>query len=180
MYHYGDNEKLKLTPQKINTDLKRRVGQDHVNPTLACMMLVTLGVVIMLSLFWGFGHKLPAAVQIGVTALVFLATAVFFARWFKRSASRYRAWVKDGKYHVVKGTLSSMSLHGSQGPYWFLRTPRVPFDNALYFGSFEPYYAEPTELTRITEGDEYYLVIFDEEPNRPRVIYRVDTYDWRG
>ena len=32
----------------------------------------------------------------------------------------------------------------------------------------------------VAEGDEYYLVIFDEEPNRPRVIYRVDTYDWRG
>ena len=32
----------------------------------------------------------------------------------------------------------------------------------------------------VPEGDEYWLVVFDEEPTRPRMIYRVDTYDWRG
>ena len=99
---------------------------------------------------------------------------------YKRSMGKYNGWAKEGKYHVVKATLGRTILQGYQGLYWFLKKPRVPFDNAFYFGDYEPYYAEEDELTRVTEGDEYYLVIFDEEPNRPRVIYRVDTYDWRG
>ncbi len=180
MYRSTDNEKLKLTPQKINLDMKRKIAQTTVNPVLAYSMLIVAGAAILLSLFLGLGYKLPSAVKIIGTMLILAAVAVIVVYMFKRSASKYLAWVKAGKYHIVKATLSSMALHGSQGVYWFLRTPRVPFDNALYFGSLEPYYAEPGELTRITEGDEYWLVVFDEEPTCPRMIYRVDTYDWRG
>ena len=180
MYRNVDNEKLKLTPQKIHTDISLKVKQTVTRPVMGYSMLIVAGAVIPLSLFWGFGYKLPAAVQLTVTALAVAAIVAIIVRLYKRSAARYVAWAKAGKYHIEKATLSSMALHGSQGPYWFLRSPRVPFDNALYFGSYEPYYAEPGELTRINEGDEYFLVVFDEEPNRPRVIYRVDTYDWRG
>ena len=180
MYRSADNEKLKLTPQKVNQDMKKKIAQTTVNPVLAYSMLIVAGGAIFLSLFLGLGYKLPGAVKAIGTLLILAAVVAVVVYLFKRSASKYLAWVKAGKYHVEKATLSSMALHGSQGIYWFLKTPRVPFDNALYFGSFEPYYAEPTELTRITEGDEYWLVVFDEEPTRPRMIYRVDTYDWRG
>ena len=180
MYRSIDDEKLKLTPQKINQDLKRKVMQLEFGPVMAYAMFLTMGVVIILSLFLGFGYRLPPLVKIIVSLLLLIGEVVVIAYLYKRYAARYFAWVKAGKYHVVKATLSSMALHGSRGTYWFLSAPRIPFDNALYFGSFEPYYADPTELTRTAEGDEYWLVIFDEEPNRPRTIYRVDTYSWRG
>ena len=180
MYRSEDNEKLKLTPQRIHSDMKRKVGQTGVNLVMAYSTLIVGGATILLSLFLGLGYRLPSAVQVIGVLLIGTAVVAVIIRLYKRLASRYVSWIKTGKYHVVKATLSSMALHGSQGPYWFLRSHRVPFDNALYFGSFEPYYAEPNELTRISEGDEYLLVVFDEEPNRPRMIYRADTYDWRG
>ena len=36
------------------------------------------------------------------------------------------------------------------------------------------------EISELCANNGVKLVIFDEEPNRPRVIYRVDTYSWRG
>ena len=35
MYRSTDNEKLKLTPQKVNQDMKRKIAQTTVNPVLA-------------------------------------------------------------------------------------------------------------------------------------------------
>ena len=180
MHHYGDNEKFKLTPQKVNSDLKRHIGRDALVPTVVFSMLVVAGAAIVLAVFLSLTKQLFPALRVGISALIAIGAVICIGYIYKRSMGKYNGWAKEGKYHVVKATLGRTILQGYQGLYWFLKKPRVPFDNAFYFGDYEPYYAEEDELTRVTEGDEYYLVIFDEEPNRPRVIYRVDTYDWRG
>ena len=173
-----ENEKIKLNHNRVKEDLKKRVWRGSFMRAVSYCMMTFVLTVLVLSVFLALSETWHPVIRIVGGILISAAGIALIVYLYIRIFGKYNNWAGTGRFHVVKGALSRAVLHGYQGVFWFVKKPFVPFDNAFYFGNYGAYYAEEDELARFDEGDEYYLVIFDDEPNRPAMIYRTDTYDW--
>ena len=177
-----DNEKIKLTPPKLAFDLRRKIAIE----TYGALFIRVMGLIVIADTLTGviyeFTKSIPA-LRGFLIAVLWIATVVAIVILGHRQIGRYRSWVKEGKFHVSPAPLPLhiLSPYEYSGMLWPLKAPYFAYYGVFRFGDspLEPYYAEMDEMTRATDGDEYYVVVFDEEPSRPRVIYRADSCDYR-
>lgn len=179
----SDNEIPRLTDDLIRKKLKEVA---HIS--LSTLIMMALAIPLAVWVMTGAMLHLKSATLLGnypaviwtLIVLIWLVAGGFLAYYV-------RDYLKDradygARYHIVKAELNIISRDEYQGMEWrYLngRMRRRPvFRDVFYFDGMEKCIVTKKNLERAAEGDEYLIVVFDQHPTKPVLIFRTDTYRW--
>ncbi|MBQ9150771.1 MAG: hypothetical protein IJX72_00865 [Clostridia bacterium] len=182
MYKYDETPKHHLTPELIIHDLKEDSKGSAVFSGFMLIVsplaaLVATGFIQLLCATSGDFHPVFLNVLTVVVWVVAAAAMVLFAA-ILRSA---RKPMKASDFHVVKRRLATIArdeyitthYHGGGRSHTVRR-------DVFYFEGMDRYIPNQTELALAEEGDEYFIVTYEENSKHAVRIYRADAYIWNG